>query len=97
MAADRHLELQPVNYVKSFSETDRESSFALVQYDSIMQTWYYTTMHLEALHASFLSETNVYLGYTCFFGGHPWFDIKTPNPPPPPTHTHTHAHTKETI
>ena len=67
MAADRHLELQPVNYVKSFSETDRESAFALVQYDSIMQTWYYTTMHLEALHASFLSETNVYLGYTCYF------------------------------
>ena len=29
-----------------------------------MQTWYYTTIHLEALQASFSSETNVYLGYT---------------------------------
>ena len=26
-----------------------------------MQTVYYTTMHLEALQASFLLETNVYL------------------------------------
>ena len=26
-----------------------------------MQTLYYTTLHLEALQASFLSETNVYL------------------------------------
>ena len=29
-----------------------------------MQTWYSTTVHLEALQASFLSETNVYVGYT---------------------------------
>ena len=36
-------------------------------------------MHLEALQGSFLSETNVYLGYT-YFGGHLGFGIKmTPN------------------
>ena len=89
MAADRHLELQPVNYVKSFSETDRDSSFSLVQYDSIMQTWYYITMHLEALHASFLSETNVCLEYTCYFWRPSliWHqdDRPTTTPPPPPT------------
>ena len=33
-------------------------------------------MHLEALHGSFLSETNVYLGYTCDCGGHLGFGIK---------------------
>ena len=27
-------------------------------------------MHLETLQGSFLSGTNVYLGYTCHFGGH---------------------------
>ena len=26
-------------------------------------------MHLEALQGAFLSETNVYLGYTCYVGG----------------------------
>ena len=46
MATGRHLELR-----KILSETDRESSFALVQYDWIMQISYYTTMHLEALQA----------------------------------------------
>ena len=29
-----------------------------------MQTWYYTTVHLEALQASSSSETDVYLAYT---------------------------------
>ena len=33
-------------------------------------------MHLEALQGSFLSETNVYLGYTCYLGGHLGFGIK---------------------
>ena len=32
-----------------------------------MQTLYYTKTHLEALQASFLSETNVYLGCTCLY------------------------------
>ena len=32
-----------------------------------MQTWYYTTVHLEALQASFLSEINVYLGVHLLF------------------------------
>ena len=41
-----------------------------------MQTWYYITVHLEALQASFLSETNVYLGYTRYFGGHLGIGIK---------------------
>ena len=37
-------------------------------------------MHLEVLQRSFSSETNVYLGYTCYFGGHIGFGIKmTPN------------------
>ena len=88
MAADRHLELQPVNYVKPFSENGRESSFALVQYDSIMQTWYYTTMHLEALHASFLCVPGIYLLFLAAI-----LDLASrcpPPPPPPPTHTHTH-------
>ena len=37
-------------------------------------------MYLETLQESFLQETNVYLGYTCYFGGHIGFDINmTPN------------------
>ena len=59
MATGRHLELCKILFW--FSETDRETSFALVRYDWIMQTLYYTTMHLGALWASLLSETNVYL------------------------------------
>ena len=62
-----------LNYAKSFSETESESSFAPVQYHWIMQTVYYTTMHLEALQAALLLETNVYL---FFFGGHLGFGIK---------------------
>ena len=38
-------------------------------------------MHLEAMQASFLSETNVYLGYTCYFGGHLGYGSKMPPPP----------------
>ena len=76
-----------LNDAKSFSKTDRESSFGMVWYDWIMiwQAWYYTTMHLEALQASFLSETNLYLGCTCVLvgGGHPGFGIKMTPPPPP--------------
>ena len=37
-----------------------------------MQTLYYTRVHLVVLQASFLSETNVYLGYTCFFVRPSW-------------------------
>ena len=33
-------------------------------------------MHLEPFQGSFLLETNVYLGYTCNFGGHRGFRIK---------------------
>ena len=33
-------------------------------------------MHLEALQGPFSPETNVYLGYTCYFGGHIGFGIK---------------------
>ena len=33
-------------------------------------------MHLEALQGPFSPETNVYLGYTCYFGGHIEFGIK---------------------
>ena len=33
-------------------------------------------MHLAVLQGSFLSETNVYLGYTCHFRGHLGFGIK---------------------
>ena len=33
-------------------------------------------MHLEALQGAFLSETNVYLGYTFYFGGRLGFGIK---------------------
>ena len=32
-------------------------------------------MHLEALQESFLSDINVHLGYTCYFGGHIGFGI----------------------
>ena len=47
-------------------------------------------MHLEALQASFLSETNMYLGYTCHFGGHVGFGMNI-------THTHTPKKKKKTI
>ena len=33
-------------------------------------------MHLEALQGSFLAETNVCLGYSCYFGGHLGCGIK---------------------
>ena len=33
-------------------------------------------MHFEFLQGSFLSVTNVYLGYTGYFGGHLGFGIK---------------------
>ena len=33
-------------------------------------------MHFEALQGLFLSETNVYLGSTCYFGRHLGFGIK---------------------
>ena len=81
MAADRHLELCKLL-------ADRESSFALVWNDSIMQTWYYTTVHLEALQASFLSETNVYLGILVIFGVHLGIGIEM-TPPPQQTITET--------
>ena len=47
-----------------------------------MQAWYYTTVHLEALQASFLSETNVYLGYTWYFWRPSWiWHEDDPHPP----------------
>ena len=41
----------------------------------IIQTLYYNKMHLEALQGLFLSETNVYLDPTCYFGSHLGFGI----------------------
>ena len=40
-------------------------------------------MHLEAMQASFLSETNVYLGYTCYFWWPSWVWQQDAPPPPP--------------
>ena len=55
-----------------------------------MQTWYYTTVHLEALQASFLSETNVYLGYARYFWRSSWnWHQDYPPPPHPPQQTKT--------
>ena len=49
-------------------------------------------MHLEALQASFLSETNVYLGYTRYFWWSSWnWHQDDPPPPPPPPRPHTHT------
>ena len=75
-----------MNYAKSFSETDNESSFALVSYDWIMQTVYYTTVNLEALQASLL-ETNVYLLFLAAILdlASRWHPPPPPPPPPPPT------------
>ena len=72
-----------LNNANSFSQTDRESSFALIWYDSIKQTWYYTTVHLEALQASLLWETNMYLGVYLLFWRPSWIWHQDAPPPPP--------------